>query len=129
MDIIETRDYCLSLPFTEETTPFDETSLVMKVAGKMYALFDMGNFRWISLKCDPARAIELRERYPETIRPAWHFNKKHWNMVDTQGDLPERFIHELIDHSYESVAGGLPRALREQVMDAWRQFRVTTTTD
>ncbi len=115
MDITDFCDYCLSLPCVEETTPFDETTLVMKVAGKMFAVCDMGEFRWISVKCDPGLAVELRERYPETVMPAWHFNKTHWNMVDAESDLPDAFLREQIRHSYDLVVAALPRALRAQV--------------
>ena len=53
MDILELREYCLALPLAEETTPFDETTLVYKVAGKMFLLTDMADFRWINVKFDP----------------------------------------------------------------------------
>ena len=77
MDVLSFRDYCLSLPLTEETTPFDETTLVYKIGGKMYACADMETFEWIAVKCDPDEAIALRERYEE-VNPAFHFNKVHW---------------------------------------------------
>ena len=48
MDILTFRDYCLSLPLTEETTPFDETTLVYKIGGRMYASADMAGFRWVA---------------------------------------------------------------------------------
>ena len=76
MDVLSFRDYCLSLPLTEETTPFDETTLVYKIGGKMYACADMETFEWIAVKCDPDEAIALRERYEE-VNPAFHFNKVH----------------------------------------------------
>ena len=68
MDVLAFRDYCLSLPFTEECTPFDETTLVYKVGGRMYAFADMVGFERIALKCDPEEALLLRERYPLGIR-------------------------------------------------------------
>jgi len=80
-------DYCLSLPLTEECTPFDETTLVYKVGGKMYAYADMENFGRVAVKCDPDEAVSLREEYPD-VTPAWHSSKKHWNDIRTTGDLP-----------------------------------------
>ncbi len=65
MDVLSFRDYCLSLPMTEESTPFDETTLVYKVGGRMYACADMVDFATIAVKCDPDEALLLRERYPE----------------------------------------------------------------
>lgn len=79
MDILELRRYCLSLPLAEECTPFDETTLVFKIGGKMFCYTDMVEFRWIAVKCDPDRAVLLRERYPELVTPAFHSNKRHWN--------------------------------------------------
>lgn len=87
MDVLEFRDYCLSLPMTEESTPFDETTLVYKIGGRMYAYADMVDFTRIAVKCDPDEAIALRERYPE-VEPAFHMNKRHWNGIRTTGDLP-----------------------------------------
>ena len=77
MDILELREYCLALPLAEETTPFDEMTLVYKVAGKMFLLTDMADFRWINVKCDPDRAVELRDRYAE-VKEGYHMNKRHW---------------------------------------------------
>lgn len=119
MDVITFRDYCLSLPFTEEATPFDETTLVYKVGGRMYAYADMVEFGWIALKCDPDEAIALRERYPDVV-PAYHSNKKHWNGVQTTGDLPDAFIREQIRNSYRLVLrqNVTPRALRDEI-ESW----------
>ena len=88
MDVLAFRNYCLSLPFTEECTPFDETTLVYKVGGRMYAFADMVGFERIALKCDPEEALLLRERYPDEVTPAWHTNKRLWNDVRTTGCPP-----------------------------------------
>ncbi len=117
MDVITYRDYCLSLPFTEETTPFDETTLVYKVGGKIYTLADMVDFRWVNVKCEPARALELRERYAE-ITPGFHMNKMHWNSVRVDGDLPDSFIRTMIRDSYLLIVYSLPRMRREEILSA-----------
>ena len=117
MDILTFRDYCLSLPMTEECTPFDETTLVYKVGGRMYAYADMVDFERIALKCDPDQAVALRERYAD-IQPAWHSNKKHWNDVRTAGDLRDSFIREQIRNSYLLVlrCNVTPKSLREEIL-------------
>ena len=117
MDVLSFRDYCLSLPLTEETTPFDETTLVYKIGGRMYACADMEAFEWIAVKCDPDKAIALRERYAE-VNPAFHFNKVHWNGIGTTGDLPDAFIREQIRNSYLLVLrqNVTPRARREEIL-------------
>ena len=78
MDIESAREYCLALPQTTEDFPFDETTLVFRIGGKIFAMMDLENTEWFVLKCQPEYAIELRERHPEIV-PAWHMNKKHWN--------------------------------------------------
>ena len=117
MDILELREYCLALPLAEETTPFDETTLVYKVAGKMFLLTDMADFRWINVKCDPDRAVELRDRYAE-VKEGYHMNKRHWNTVRIDGDLPEKLIREWVVDSYRLVAGSLPKTVRGPLLEA-----------
>lgn len=102
MDIESYRDYCLALPGVTEDFPFNETALVFKVMGKMFALTDVDKFESINLKCDPTRAIELREEYEE-IKPGYHMNKKHWNTISVSGSLGDDLILELIKHSYDLV--------------------------
>ena len=117
MDILEFRDYCLSLPLTEESTPFDETTLVYKVGGKMFACADMVDFGHFAVKCDPDEALSLRERYPE-VDIAWHFNKRHWNGIRTDGDLPDAFLREQIRNSYLLTLhkNVTPKTLREEIL-------------
>lgn len=113
MFIDEFRSYCLSKPHTEECLPFDEDTLVFKVAGKMFALISLSEPETANLKCDPERAISLREHHPEVI-PGWHMNKTHWNTVHLQGALGDTLVRELIDHSYDEVLKGFSRKrLRE----------------
>ena len=114
MDILELRTYCLSFPESEETTPFDETTLVYKVAGKMFAMTDMIHADHVALKCDPSLALDLREKYPD-IDAAYHMNKRHWNSVRLDGDLPAAFIRMMVRDSYLLVIGGMPRQPRARL--------------
>lgn len=102
---------------SEECTPFDETTLVYKVGGKMYACADMVDFESIAVKCDPDEALLLRERYDE-ISIARHFSKRHWNGIRTTGDLPDGFIRTQIRNSYLLVLrqNVTPRSLREEIL-------------
>lgn len=113
MDIEHYRNYCLSKPGTSEDLPFGPDTLVMKVGGKLFALCSIDHFVSINLKCDPERAVLLREEY-EQIKPGYHMNKTHWNTVTIEG-LKESFVKELIDHSYELVRNSLPRKVREEL--------------
>lgn len=117
MNILSFRDYCLSLPLAEESTPFDETTLVYKIGGKMFACADMADFDRFAVKCDPDEAIALRERHAD-VTPAHHFNKRHWNGIRTDGDLPEAFLREQIRNSYMLVLrrSVTPRSLRDELL-------------
>ena len=115
MNIEELRVQCLSFRGTTECFPFDEMTLVLKVQGKMFALIPLNNTETqITLKCDPERAIALREEY-SAIVPAWHFNKKHWNTIYISPIISHNFLCELIKHSYELVVAGLPKKLKEEL--------------
>jgi predicted DNA-binding protein (MmcQ/YjbR family) len=112
MNVEDIRLYCLSKPGVEESFPFDEHTLVFKVLNKMYALINLKRVPFsINLKCDPEKSIMLREEHEE-IQPGYHMNKKHWNTVDCEGRLSDKFIVELIDHSYDLVWASLPKKVR-----------------
>jgi predicted DNA-binding protein (MmcQ/YjbR family) len=111
MDGVDFREYCLTKPNSTEATPFGETVLVFKVAGKMFALLSLDEVpATANLKCDPDLALDLRDRY-EQVRPGYHMNKKHWNTVEIDG-LPEVELRKMIDHSYDLVVQSLPRVNR-----------------
>ena len=113
MNIEEIREYCLVKPAVTEGFPFNDTALVFKVAGKMFALLDLAEeSRGLSLKCDPELAIALREQHPE-VTPAWHFNKVHWNGVAIDGGITDHHLKEWIDLSYTIVVASLPKSQRE----------------
>ena len=104
MDLPDLIAHCLSKPGAEETTPFGPDTLVYKVGGKIFALTSPDEFPpRVNLKCDPERAIELRDRY-ESILPGYHMNKRHWNIVVLDGSVPSALVRELVDHSYQLVA-------------------------
>ena len=113
MNIEEIREYCIAKPAVTEGFPFNDTALVFKLAGKMFALLDLSeDSKGISLKCDPELAIELREKHAE-VTPAYHFNKQHWNGVSHKGGISDDQLKGWIDHSYAIVVQSLPRSKRE----------------
>lgn len=112
MDLPDAITLCLSLPGAEETTPFGPEVLVFKVGGKIFALTDPGDFPpRMNLKCDPARAIALRDQH-DAIVPGYHMNKRHWNTVRIDGTLPPALLRDLIHHSYDLVVASLPKSRR-----------------
>ena len=99
-------------PGAEETTPFGPEVLVYKIGGKVFALTDPDEFpARMNLKCDPDRAVELRDEY-DSVLPGDHMNTKHWNTIVLDGSLPGKLVKEMIDHSYELVVKGLPKGKR-----------------
>jgi predicted DNA-binding protein (MmcQ/YjbR family) len=108
------REYCLSKPGVTEGFPFDSKTLVFKVMGKMFALTNIDLFQSLNLKCDPEYAIELRETF-QGVKPGYHMNKKHWNTVSINEDLPEKLIQELVDHSYDLAVKSLTKRLRNEL--------------
>lgn len=111
----DAREDLLGRPGATEETPFGPEVLVYKVGGKMFATLGFeGEVGRINLKCDPERALELRDEH-EAILPGYHMNKKHWNTVILDGSLSADLVRELIDHSYELVVKGLPKKTRENL--------------
>lgn len=117
MNIEELRDYCLDQPGTEESTPFGPDTLVFKVMGKIFLLtgLDEEDFRF-NVKCDPGKAIELRERFP-CVLPGYHMNKKHWNTIVVDGSIDRSLLQEWIDDSYRLVVRSLPPAARKKIQE------------
>ncbi len=104
MNIEEIRDYALAKPGSEESLPFGNDTLVFKVNGKIFLLMGLdAKPIQFNVKCDPDRAIELREQHA-CIIPGYHMNKKHWNSVIVDGSLSNKELKEQIDHSYTLIA-------------------------
>lgn len=113
MNVEEVREYYLGLPHLRECFPFDEETLVLKLGSKMIGFIPLERDEaYLVLKCDPERAIYLREQY-EGIEPAWHMNKRHWNGLYLERGLEPKLIKELIQHAYELVWQSLTKRERE----------------
>lgn len=119
MHIEDLYQYCLSKKAVTEAFPFDQDTLVFKVAGKIFLLLSLENWEAqkarVNLKCDPEYALELRADY-EGIYPAYHMNKTHWNSVNINQDVPDKLVYELVDHSYKMVVEKLPKKQRELLL-------------
>ncbi|EWM13203.1 cytoplasmic protein [Kutzneria sp. 744] len=106
----EVAAYALQFPQATEENPFGPGLDVYKVEGKVFAILAPGGPS-VSLKCDPSLAMHLRQQF-EAVTPGYHLNKKHWNTVRLDGDVPHDQIEEMIEHSYERVVAGLPKMVR-----------------
>jgi predicted DNA-binding protein (MmcQ/YjbR family) len=104
MNVESIREYCLSKPGVEESFPFGEDTLVFKVNRKIFLLMGLSSAPvQFNVKCEPERAVSLREQHPAII-PGYHMNKKHWNTVIVDGTLNRKILTEQIDHSFELIA-------------------------
>jgi predicted DNA-binding protein (MmcQ/YjbR family) len=118
IELEDVRDYCLLLPEVSEGYPFGEDHLVFKVKDKMFCLMSLEAYpSTMNLKCEPDRAIELREQY-DGIAPGYHMNKKHWNTLTLDGSIPADVVLELVRHSYDRVVLGLKKGEREEIKEA-----------
>jgi hypothetical protein len=116
MNLEELREYCLSLPHVTEDMPFGEDILVFRICNRIFVLTSLDTIPLrVSLKCNPERAIELREQYPDKIVAGYHLNKKHWNTVLLEG-LSLSLIKEMIQHSYEQVLSKVPKKLANSLI-------------
>ena len=114
MNIEEYRNYCISKKGVTESFPFDETTLVFKVMGKMFAIITVDNFDFINLKCDPEKAVELREQF-NAVKPGYHMSKVHWNSVYVNQDVSDKMVYELIDDSYNLIVKSLTKKLQAEL--------------
>ncbi|HDJ33219.1 MAG TPA: MmcQ/YjbR family DNA-binding protein [Bacteroidetes bacterium] len=115
MNLEEIREYCLGKKDVTEEFPFDESTLVFKVGGKMFALLNLENPHSVNLKCDPEKAVILREQYPAVL-PGYHMNKKYWNTVMLDGSIPGGLIRQWIDHSWNEVVKSLPLYRQKELL-------------
>ncbi|HEX8574886.1 MAG TPA: MmcQ/YjbR family DNA-binding protein [Flavobacterium sp.] len=118
MNIQQFFEFCLSKKGVTEHFPFDEDTLVFKVGGKIFALSSLSNWEKgmpaINLKCDPEKAQELRATFND-IQPGYHMNKTHWNTITLNGDVLDKLVKELIDHSYDLVFKSLTKKVQAEL--------------
>ena len=103
--------HCLAMPGATEDRPFGPDARVFKVGGKMFAALHDTR---LSVKCDPAHAIVLREQWP-AVTAGYHLNKRHWNSVTLDGSVPDSELADWIEESYDLVVDSLPRATRQKL--------------
>lgn len=115
MHIEELREFCLALPLVEEKFPFDQVTLVFYIAGKMFCLTNINQFDSLNVKCDPDKAVELREEY-QAVLPGYHMNKKHWNTIKVNEDVKDDLIKQWIKDSYNLVILTLPKSKRPDLI-------------
>jgi predicted DNA-binding protein (MmcQ/YjbR family) len=83
---------------------------------KIFALTNVESFVFINLKCDPEKAIELREEF-NGVSSAYHMNKRHWNSVSATGDIPDKLIFQWINDSYNLIVSSLSKKLQIELIE------------
>jgi predicted DNA-binding protein (MmcQ/YjbR family) len=109
-------DQALALPEVNEEEPFGPGVSVYKVAGKVFAILHPADDPKVTLKCDPALALELRAQFP-AVTAGYHANKRHWNTVLLDGTVPEDELRDMVEHSYDRVVDGLPKYVRTRLAE------------
>lgn len=113
-------EYCLSKKGVTQHFPFDKDTLVFKIGGKMFALSSLNQWEKgipsVNLKCIPDYALELRAQYGD-VQPAFHMSKVHWNTVAINGEVPDKFVKELIDDSYILVFKSLTKNTQNEILE------------
>lgn len=131
INIEQIRDYCLQKTGATEDQAFGEDGLLFRVKGKVFAYLNLERPDCVTLKCDPDHAIALRDSY-QGVCGAWHWNKRHWNDVQLDADVPADVILSLVDHSYEEVVRALPKKtlfrFTEMPPHWWHEHLPTTDT-
>ncbi len=116
MNIEELREYCLSKKAVTEAFPFDDETLVFKVMDKLFLLTNINKELSMNLKCEPEKAIELREIY-SSVLPGYHMNKIHWNTVLIDGSVSDKQLQEWIDHSYDEVVRKMTKKMQTDLLN------------
>ena len=111
MDVADLHSYCLELPHVTEDQPFGPDAVVFRIGGKIFLILVLEIPISFNVKCNPQRALELREQHEE-VTPGYHMNKKHWNTVQLEGKLTNRELTDMIDHSYQLVRESLSAKIR-----------------
>ncbi len=114
MNFSDIYDHCIQKKGAQETFPFGEQILVFKVGNKMFALIDVDNSNSVNLKCEPEKAIQLREQY-QGVLPGYHMSKVHWNTVLLKEDVPDSLIKSLMDHSYDLIYNSLSKKVKQEI--------------
>jgi len=115
LDIESVREFCLKKPEVTESFPFGEDTLVFKVSGKIFLLAGLDEVPLrINLKCDPEKAVELREKY-DSVLPGYHMNKTHWNTIIIDDSFLRNELFEWINDSYLLVVETLPKKVKERI--------------
>ncbi|HRG57485.1 MAG TPA: MmcQ/YjbR family DNA-binding protein [Bacteroidia bacterium] len=111
MNVEEIRNYCLTKKGVTESFPFDNDTLVFKLLDKMFLLISLEKQPVsFNAKCNPEKAILLREQFPNFILPGYHMNKTHWNTIIVNETLGWQLVKEQIDSSYELILKSLPKS-------------------
>lgn len=112
MNLETINTYLLAKNGSVREIPFGPEHYVYKVGGKMFALVSWQEDPLrVNLKCDPEEALALRKIYTSVI-PGYHMNKRHWNTVILDDNIPDDEVFRMIDASYQLVVKSLTKKVQ-----------------
>jgi predicted DNA-binding protein (MmcQ/YjbR family) len=112
---MDLRELCMGFEGAEETYPFGATTSVFKVRGKIFAIAGLdAEPPHVSLKCEPEIAVALRNDHA-AITPGYHLDKRHWNTVVVDGSVPDQFLRDMVEDSYDLVVSAMPKRVQREL--------------
>ncbi|KMZ55560.1 MmcQ/YjbR family DNA-binding protein [Dorea sp. D27] len=104
----EVISYCLTYKNVYEDYPFRDTDWCVirhRNSRKVFAwIFEREGHVWVNVKCSPEWTEVWRQTF-DSVLPAYHLNKKHWNSIILDGTVPEEEICRMIGESYDLTTG------------------------
>jgi predicted DNA-binding protein (MmcQ/YjbR family) len=96
--------YCMTFPEVFEDEPFHDTNWTcMRIRSnrRIFAwIYERKERIWINVKCDPEWRDFWRCAY-QSVLPAYHMNKEHWNSIILDGSIPDQDVKRMIGESYD----------------------------
>ena len=98
------EDAIETYPFADDK--YENTPILRHKSNNKWfgVVFEQDGKLFINLKAEPETIFILKDQYPESILPAWHMNKTHWNTVYLDSDVPREEIERMTLASFELTA-------------------------
>lgn len=108
MDLLEYREFCLSLGGVEEKLPFGkfarryESTLVFYFCGHLFALCDIDDFTYVGLRSTEEEMLDLFQTRASVEKPH-NPAMKLWITIRFGGDIPDNEVYGLTRRAYEII--------------------------
>ena len=120
MTYSELLDYCLAKNGAYIDHPFGPDSDIIKVEGKIFAqLFLLGGRESATFNCERMTGDFYRQLFPGIVVRGYHcplVQQPYFNTFPL-AEVPDEMILEMLDHSYTTVVGKLPKYKQKRLLD------------